>query len=136
MREGGFKTPIDIAQSIADGRSNSFILAINFKADIPIKLPIGTQIVKVKPYLDLGFFKNTAPSVTINSFSEQLFLNGGLMIDIWDGAAGVYFPLFSSQNLSLLLKQRGTYANRISFSFNLNRLKPKELVNAVISGLY
>jgi len=136
MREGGFKTPIDIAQSVADGRSNSFIMAINLKTDLPIKLPFGIEIVKIKPYLDLGFFKNTAPSVTINSFSEQLFLNGGLMIDIWDGAAGIYFPLFSSQNLSLLLKQRGTYANRISFSFNLSRFQPKELVNAVISGLY
>ncbi len=136
LREGGFKTPVDIAQSVADGRSNSFILAINLKSDIPVKLPFGTEIVKIKPFADLGYFQNTAPSVTVNSLSEQIFANAGLMIDIWDGAAGIYFPLVSSKNLDLLLKQRGSYCNRISFNFNLNRLHPRELAIKVLGGLY
>ncbi len=136
LREGGFKTPIDIAQSIADGRSNSFIFAVNLKSDIPIKLPFGTEFIKLKPYLDLGYFQNSAPSVTVVSISDQIFANGGLMIDIWDGAAGIYFPLVSSKNLDLLLKQRGGYMNRISFSFNLNRLQPRELVKSVLSGMF
>lgn len=136
MREGGFKTPVEIAQSIADGRSNSFIFAVNLKSDIPVNLPFGTEIVKIKPYLDLGYFQNTAPSVTVNSASEQIFANAGLMIDIWDGAAGIYFPLISSKNLDLLLKQRGNYMSRIGFSLNLNRLHPRELAKSVLGSLY
>ncbi len=136
MREGGFKTPVDISQSIADGRSNSFIFAINLKSDIPIKLPFSIPLIKVKPYADLGYFQNTAPSVTVNSISDQIFANAGLMIDIWDGAAGIYFPLVSSNNLDLLLKQRGNFWNRIGFSINLNRLHPRELTKSVINSIY
>jgi hypothetical protein len=99
-------------------------------------LPFGTEFIKLKPYLDLGYFQNSAPSVTVNSISEQIFANVGLMIDIWDGAAGIYFPLVSSKNLDLLLKQRGGYMNRISFSFNLNRFQPRELVKSVLGGLF
>jgi hypothetical protein len=136
MREGGFKTPVDISQSIADGRSNSFIFAINLKSDIPIKLPFSIPLIKVKPYADLGYFQNTAPSVTVNSISDQIFANAGLMIDIWDGAAGIYFPLVSSNNLDLLLKQRGNFWNRIGFSINLNRLHPREFTKSVINSIY
>jgi hypothetical protein len=82
----------------------------------------------------LGYYQNTAPSVTVNSASEQIFANAGLMIDIWDGAAGIYFPLVSSNNLDLLLKQRGSYWNRVSFSINLNRLHPREISKTVLSN--
>jgi hypothetical protein len=128
LREGGFKTPIDIGQSYSDGRSNSFILALNFKADIPVNLPFGSKFIKLKPYVDLGYFQNTAPSVTITSISEQIMYSGGIMIDINDGTAGIYFPIFYSKNLGLLMRQRGNFWEQISFNFNLNRLHPREIV--------
>lgn len=134
LREGGFKTPIAIAQALADGRSNTFIFSVNFKADVPIKLPIGISWLKLKPYLDLGYYKNSAPSVQIASISQEIFFNGGLMIDVWDGAAGLYLPFFSSSNLNTLLQQRGNFFRQISFSFNLHRLHPKAVADAVISS--
>jgi len=134
LREGGFKTPVAIAQSLADGRSNSFIFAINFKADIPILLPFRLSWLKLKPYLDLGYYQNTAPSVQIQSISEQIFFNGGLMVDVWDGVAGLYLPFFSSNNLGTLLKQRGNFLNQISFSINLARLHPKKVAEEILGS--
>ncbi|MCP4439253.1 MAG: M1 family metallopeptidase [Aureispira sp.] len=125
IREGGFKTPI--AQATSDGRSNIFIFALNFKADVPIKLPWRTKYVKIKPYMDFGFYKNSAPSVNIASPDQQLFFNGGLMIDIWDGAAGLYIPLFGDKKLMNQLKSQGNFFRRISFSLNLHRLNPLDI---------
>ena len=134
LREGGFKTPVAIAQALADGRSNTFIFAVNFKADLPVNLPFRMNWLKLKPYLDLGFYQNSAPSVQIQSISEAIFFNGGLMIDIWDGAAGLYLPFFSSNNLGTLVKQRGNFFRQISFSFNLHKLHPKKVAESIIAG--
>lgn len=125
LREGGFKTPI--AQATSDGRSNTFIFALNFKADIPIKLPWRTKFIKIKPYMDFGYYKNTAPSVNITSPDQEIFFNGGLMIDIWNGAAGLYIPLFGDKKLMNQLKSQGTFLRQISFSLNLHRLNPLDI---------
>jgi hypothetical protein len=134
LREGGFKTPIDIAQATTDGQSNSFIFALNFKTNIPIKLPFRIPLVALKPYADLGYFKNTQPSVTVNSIGDELFANAGLMIDIWEGAAGIYFPLLSTNNLNTFMQQRGNFWRQIGLSLDLNRLYPKAVAEEVLSG--
>ena len=56
------------------------------------------------------------------------------MIDIWDGAAGLYLPFFSSNNLGTLVKQRGNFFRQISFSFNLHKLHPKKVAESIIAG--
>ena len=76
----------------------------------------------------MGYFQNSAPSVTITSISEQIMYSGGIMIDINDGTAGIYFPIFYSKNLGILMKQRGNFWGQISFSFNLSRLHPREII--------
>lgn len=126
-REGGFKTAIEPV--VDNGSSNSFVAAINLTADIPIKFPIRTKYVKLKPFLDLGYYNNTAPSVTINSPAEEIFFSGGLLIDIWDGAAGLYLPLFASQNLNQKINtfSKGNFLNRLTFSINLNRFHVEKL---------
>ncbi|MCH2042831.1 MAG: M1 family metallopeptidase [Saprospiraceae bacterium] len=122
MREGAFKTPI--AQSTVDGNSNTFIAAMNFKVDIPIKLPFRIPFVKLKPYLDVGYFRNSAPSVQISNPSEEIFVSGGLMLDIFDGAAGFYVPLINTEQLNNALKSNGNFWTRMSFSFNIRILNP------------
>ncbi len=134
LREGGFKTPIDIAQAATDGRSNSFIFSLNFKTHIPIQLPFSIPLVALKPYADLGYFKNTAPAVNVTNISEELFANAGLMIDIWEGAAGIYFPLVSSANLRTFMQQRGGFWNQIGLSLNLQRFHPKAIADEVLSS--
>ncbi len=127
LREGGFKAAIEPV--IDNGSSNTFIFSIQLKSDIPIKLPFGTPYIKIKPYLDLGYYKNTAPSVRINSFADEIFVSTGLMLDIWDGAAGVYVPLFGTDNIERKMQSfaKGNFINRITFSFNLDRLKIEKL---------
>ena len=131
LREGGFKTAIEPV--VDNGSSNSFIFSINLTSDIPIKFPIRSQFIKLKPFLDLGYYNNTAPSVTINSISDEIFFSGGLMIDLWNGAAGIYLPLIASQNLDQKINtfSRGSFLNRLTFSLNLNRFHIEKLSQAI-----
>jgi hypothetical protein len=120
---GGFKTPLAI--SAADGSSNTFVAAANFKCDIPINFFIKAKsVINIRPYLDLGYFKNTASSVTVKGFGDEIFANGGLNIDIADGLCAFYFPLVSTNNINDQLKTQGSYMSRISFSVDLNRINP------------
>lgn len=132
LREGAFKTPIEPV--IDDGSSNTFIFAINLKSDIPVKLPFRTKYLKLKPFLDIGYYKNTAPSVKITSPADEIFVSGGLMLDIWDGAAGVYLPLFGTDNIENKVKSfvGKEFYKRISFSFNLNRFSMVNLADEFI----
>jgi hypothetical protein len=56
-------------------------------------------------------------------------VSGGLMIDIWDGAAGIYLPLFGTDTIENKVKSfvGKEFYRRITFSFNLSRIKPSQL---------
>lgn len=124
IRDGGFKTVI--GDEFALGRSNSFILALNLKMDLPVKLPLALPL---KPYLDLGYFDNAMPTGADDTFEDQFLWNGGLMLDFFDGKFGLYFPLVSSRNISDRLAERGNFWTRISYSLNLNDLDPWRLID-------
>lgn len=136
LREGGFKAAIENIQFA--GASNTFIFAINLKSDIPIKLPFRTKYIKLKPFLDIGYHKNADPTVTINSIAEEIWVSGGIMIDLWDGAGGIYLPLFGTDNLENKIKSFvGTeFYKRITFSFNLSRIRPEKVVREFVSLSY
>lgn len=128
IREGGFKTAIE--NIIGAGASNTFIFSMNLKSDIPIKLPFRTKFIKLKPFLDIGYHHITDVTVVNPSFADGLMISGGLMIDIWDGAAGIYLPLFGTDTIENKVKSfAGTeFYRRITFSFNLSRMKPSKVV--------
>lgn len=132
LREGAFKTAIEPV--IDDGSSNSFIFALNLKSDIPIKLPFRTKYLKLKPFLDIGYYKNTAPSVTITSPADEIFVSGGFMLDIWDGAAGIYLPLFGTDNIENKVRSFAgkEFYKRITFSFNLQKLKLEKIADEFV----
>lgn len=121
VREGGFKTPIP--KGFPLGRSNDYIIALNFKTDLPffIQSPL-----RLRPYFDVGYFHDATPSGETATFQEQLLWNGGLALELLDGVVGFYFPFFSSSNLGDRLAERGDYFNRISFAFDINRGDPRE----------
>lgn len=129
IREGGFKTAIE--PIIGAGASNTFIFAMNLKSDIPLKLPFRTKYLKLKPFLDIGYHHITDVSIVDPSFANGLMVSGGLMIDIWDGAAGIYLPLFGTDTIENKVKSFvGTeFYRRITFSFNLSRMKPSNVVD-------
>ena len=129
LQDAGFKTLLP--QSVGDGHTNKFLVAANFKTAIPLKLGIGAKWIRIKPYLDVAYFVNSEPSVQITSIAQTLFYNGGLMIDVVNGAAGIYFPMFSNQALSNMLQSRGNYWTRISFSVNTQLLNPIRVVRKI-----
>lgn len=128
IREGGFKTAIE--PIIYAGASNTFLLAINFKADIPIKLPFRTKFIKLKPFLDIGYHKIPDVVLANPSIADEIIVSGGFMIDLWDGAGGIYLPLFGTDNIEQKIKSfvGNEFYKRITFSFNLNRIRPEKVV--------
>ncbi len=117
LNQGGFKMPIPEAIS-GNGSSNDMIVTMNLKADLPMKLPLKLPL---KPYLDFGYFKETAPSAGTNP--TQFYYNGGVALDLLDGTLGIYVPLFGTKEL---INQQPNLGARISFNLDLNRLNGLE----------
>jgi hypothetical protein len=107
---------------------------LNLKADIPIQLPFGTKYFKIKPFLDIGYFMSSNVQAQKRSLADEFYVSGGFMLDIWDGAAGVYFPLIHTQNLDRNVKSfsGSNFFRQITFSFNLERLRIDKLAKEVM----
>ena len=120
LQEGGFKTPL--AASVADGHSNSFLMSMNLKFSLPFGISPIDKVIKIKPYLDAGYFLNTEPSMNINGFKDQFMWNGGFMIEFGQNIGGIYFPLVGSSNIMNQTKSLGNFGKRISFAFNIDKL--------------
>ncbi|MCI4648656.1 M1 family metallopeptidase [Phaeodactylibacter sp.] len=123
-RDGGFKVPLPHNPGL--GRSNNFILAANFKADLPSQAMLG---IPLKPYLDIGYFSDQHSIGGDPSFSDQFMWNGGLMLELFDERLAVYFPLISSKNIADQLEERGDYFTRIGFQLDLQRMNPWKLLD-------
>lgn len=122
QRDGGLKNVV--GQGFNLGRSNSFIAALNFKADLWRKIP-------VKPYFDVGYFKNAMPTGSDDTFKDQLLWSGGLMVDLFGGAMGLYFPLVNSKNIQDRYAERGNYWSRIAFHIDLQKIDPWQFVEGI-----
>jgi hypothetical protein len=136
--EGGMKYGFGASRQATVGHSNAFILSCNLKADLPQKLPWGLPL---KPWFDIGYAKNLhrpagGDPLTIK---DQLFWNGGFMLEFFKGNLNVYFPLVNSKNLRNEYCATsggsggngifcgGNYLKWISWSFNLNGLDPHKV---------
>jgi len=119
ISDGGFKSPIGRGHPL--GRSNDYILALNLKANLPFDLPLGLPL---KAYFDTGYFHNAMPTGMDDAFEDQFLWSGGLMLGFFKDAVGVYFPLAQSENIDNLLREKGNYWSRISFSIGFGKLNP------------
>ena len=126
MRDGGMKNALGASQSSNLGNSNSFIVAINLKADLPQSLPGNLPL---KPYFDIGYYDNAQPIGSDDTFSDQLVWSGGVMLDLFDGIVGVYFPIVNSNNLKGLYDQRGNFFTRITYHLDFKRANVLEVMN-------
>ncbi|MEN0003638.1 MAG: M1 family metallopeptidase [Bacteroidota bacterium] len=122
QRDGGLHLALGSPNARALA-SNSFILAINLKADLPINLPFGLPL---KPYFDLGYFEDATPTGANATLNDQLLWTGGVLFDPFNGLFSVHFPIINSSNVGALLEQRGNYWSRVTFSLDLMRLNPRE----------
>ncbi len=126
LRDGGLKNALGSAYSL--GRSNNFIIAFNLKADLPVNLPLRLPL---KPYFDMGYFDNAQPTGQDDTFQDQFLWSLGLALDFFDGMAGIYFPLLNSKNIQDRYAERGNYWTRVTFSIDLQRWNPFELVKRI-----
>jgi hypothetical protein len=113
-REGGMKWALDGSYAGVLGYSNDFIASINLIADLPQDLPLHLPL---RPYFDIGYFKNSQPTGVNDKFSDQFIYNGGICISITKNQFEIYLPLISSTNLSNLqsAKANGNYLKQITF---------------------
>lgn len=131
LGNGGFKVPIyESPTDVPDGllvndpdndygETNSFVMTMNLKADLPMNLPLN---IPIKPYLDFGVFDHKI------SGELEFVYNGGIALDLFDGILGVYFPLFGTE---ALMSQQPNFGSRISFNLDLNRLNGFEALRNI-----
>ncbi|MCS6930092.1 MAG: M1 family metallopeptidase [Saprospiraceae bacterium] len=118
--EGGFKNAFGLAYAQVFGNSNDFVIALNLRADLPMPLPI-------KPYFDLGYFRDATPLGTSRPLDEQLAWSGGLMLEILRGRFEVYFPLLNSALLRQLYQSAtDTYWQCITWSLRLTPIRARD----------
>jgi hypothetical protein len=126
-REGGMKIPLGGAFS--QGRSNTFLVALNIVADLPEAVPVH---LPVRPYLDLGYYSDRRPVTAGTPARDRLWWQGGLALELGDGILGVYFPLVQAAVLRGTARQPGLYdqsgreryLERVAFSVRLSGLDP------------
>ena len=135
--EGGFKGAFGPAFAGTFGNSNNYVLALNLKSDLPVRLPLG---IPLKPYFDLGYFDDATALGEGRPLSEQLLWSGGLMLEFFKGGLEVYFPLVNSKALKNLYCEQaggsnpsavfcgGDYRKMISWSIKLDFSNPAKMV--------
>lgn len=110
--DGGLKvwTPL--------GQSDTWLAGINIKSPKFFKLPI-------KAFVDLV---TCDPVFLIN---EKVLYSAGLDISLWRDVLEVYLPLLYSKDISNTLKLNGinTFSETIRFTFNLNKINPRQIIN-------
>ncbi|MEL6922973.1 MAG: hypothetical protein AAFO94_02920 [Bacteroidota bacterium] len=130
IREGGMKTAF--GSSFKTGLSNDYIVAVNLKADLPQRLPLGLPL---KPYFDIGYYHDAQPTGAGKTFQDQLLWSGGVALEfnnrLFDGPVlGIYFPIINSETVSREFNQiNGNYWSRISFMLNLRAMDPWAAIN-------
>ncbi len=129
-REGGMRYAIGGAYQV--GRSNNFILALNLESDLPFKLPAR---LRVRPYLDMGYFDNAMPTGEDDTFGDQFIYTGGFSLILAKDILEINFPVVNSKNLQDILIERGNYFSRITFTLDLRKATPWRLIDRSLSGV-
>jgi hypothetical protein len=132
--EGGMKFTLPAGNPTEVGFSNSFVGSLNLSLDLPVNLP---AFFKIKPYFDLGYFKDTRP-VSLRSATNTL-MSGGVQWSIFGDALSIYVPVYFSgkpleedpNSFRALMSKRGKFLERITFSMNLKELNPKKLIRGI-----
>ena len=115
--QGGFKTPM-ATQSI--GQSNSTMLALNMSFDAPM------DFLPISAFIDLAYFEDTR--ATSGAFKS--FYNIGLSTSLFNGFFKLNVPLLGTDELMNAYKSKGGFFRRLSFSIDLLKLNPKELLRS------
>lgn len=104
---GGFKVPS------AYGQSNSWLTAMNLKADLPVPLFF--------PFIDFG--------LGAQSGSVQFLYDAGIGVSIGKGMVSIYFPLIFSKEIQDEIEiNNRKFKDQIRFTFNLAKMNPLKII--------
>lgn len=130
LGEAGFRNFANV------GSTNTFLTALNFTLPAPIPFPIGI-------YTDISYWQIPAGSMTFNGWAGittvnypaqmELTYNGGIYLDVIRDIATMYVPLFYSSDVLGYWdnNQFDTILKRVSFSINLNKLNPIDMIRNI-----
>ncbi|MBK5285889.1 MAG: M1 family metallopeptidase [Bacteroidia bacterium] len=117
--EGGFKTPT------ATGQSNSWLLSINLKTNIPGRIP-------VKLFADFGVYDESALP---EDLKQGLMYDYGLEITVIPDIFSIYFPLGFSDDIKRYYDVNedrfGKWSQRIRYELRLEKLNPVKLIRNI-----
>ncbi len=118
IEDGGFKNYTGSSYAMVTGNSNSFLGAVNLSLDLPV---IG-KFIPLKPYVDLGIYDDATPTGDGMNF----LFSGGVQLgrDHWPVA--LYLPLFGSDEIMNIHKERGNLWKRVSFKLALENFGVSE----------
>ncbi len=123
LREGGMKTAFGSPFANLIGQSNDFLLALNLKSELPLRMP---AILPVKPYFDMVLYDNTVDPEQATTF----LWSGGLSLEYGNGVFGIYFPIINSSEINDIygMLDNRSYWRRVSFTLDLAKLHPWRVV--------
>lgn len=125
--EGGFKGAFGAPFASVIGNSNNYLLAINLKADLPQRLPLG---IHLRPYFDLGYFDDATLIGQDRPRNEQLLWAGGFVLEFFKGGFEFYLPVVSAKPLKdRYVEQRkgSNYLRNITWSVRIPFREPGEI---------
>ncbi|MCB0540120.1 MAG: hypothetical protein KDE33_21565 [Bacteroidetes bacterium] len=114
--DGGFKS------ITSAGNANKFMFALNLKSDVGIPYKV-KRFLNVQPYSNIAFSKN-------GNLKGAFYAEAGVSLLFLDEVIGFHFPFATTKNIqnnqaTILGTQKGDWAKKISFSFDLMRLRDK-----------
>ncbi len=128
-RDGFFKVNTDLYSSKV-GKTDNWLIALNFNGDIPSKLNILEALpikIPLKFFVDIGTY---AEAWQDNSGSGRFLYDVGLQLPLFKDLVNIYFPILSSKvyrdyNKSVL--GEGSFWKTVSFSIDIQKLKLNKL---------
>ncbi len=129
IRDGGFKVRTDLLASKV-GKSDDWLMAMNFSSDIPEQINILNVLpikIPLKVYLDLGTY---AEAWKTGAEGSKLLYDAGLQLSLLKNTVNIYFPLFYSQVyrdyfLSTFPEKR--FRRNISFSIDIQNFNLQKI---------
>jgi hypothetical protein len=110
---GNFKIPT------SSGQSNEWIMALNFKFESPVKIPVGV-------YADIGFNAFQAPGF------PTAFYNAGFYVWLVPDVIEVYFPVLFPKVIQREINTNNlNYPSLIRFMINFNEINPFTILKKV-----
>lgn len=130
MERNNFKTSLESRQIVNhDGglksyypeNTNHWLMGLNFAIKLPITF--------LRLYSDAALYKR---QVTIDGKSIAIQYDGGVCLSIYKDVMEVYFPLIYTKDMrSFFDNSNYSYANKITFVFDIKKLNPAKLRDSV-----